>query len=59
MAALEQPARLHPVMDAIGCLPRSGGKGIYLKRQFEDSQDIREYGEDLPEIRYWKWSNLK
>ena len=51
--------RFHLVMDAIGRLPQSRHKGIYLKRQLVDKQDICKYGEDLPEIRNWKWSNLK
>jgi xylulose-5-phosphate/fructose-6-phosphate phosphoketolase len=48
---LEQPARLHLTVDAIGWLPRSGDKGIYLKRQFERRRDIRENGEDLRRLR--------
>ncbi|MDR3719292.1 MAG: hypothetical protein P4K98_10845 [Bryobacteraceae bacterium] len=48
---LEKPARLHLTLDAIGWLPRSGGRGICLKRQFEENQDIREYGEDPRRLR--------
>jgi phosphoketolase len=44
------------VMDAIGRLPQTGDKGIYLKQQLKDKlvehkQYIDKYGEDLPEIR--------
>ena len=42
----------------------AGDKGIYLKQQLKDKliehkQYIDKYGEDLPEIRNWKWSNPK
>jgi xylulose-5-phosphate/fructose-6-phosphate phosphoketolase len=42
-------------------LPQAGAKGIYLKQQLKDKlvehkQYIDKYGEDLPEIRNWKWS---
>jgi hypothetical protein len=41
-------------------LPQTGDKGIYLKQQLKDKliehkQYIDKYGEDLPEIRHWKW----
>jgi xylulose-5-phosphate/fructose-6-phosphate phosphoketolase len=47
-------------MDTIDRLPQTGGKGIYLKQQLKDKliehkQYIEKYGEDLPEIRNWKW----
>jgi len=54
--------RFHLVMDAIDRVPRTGEKGIYLKQQLKDKliehkQYIDKYGEDLPEIRNWKWSS--
>jgi hypothetical protein len=39
----------------------TGDRGNYLKRQLRDKliehkQYIDRYGEDLPEVRNWKWS---
>lgn len=41
-------------------LPQAGGKGLYLKQQLQDKlmdhkHHICKHGEDLPEIRQWKW----
>jgi xylulose-5-phosphate/fructose-6-phosphate phosphoketolase len=52
--------RFHLVMDTIDRLPQTGGKGNYLKQQLKDKliehkQYIDKYGQDLPEIRNWKW----
>jgi len=49
------------VMDTIDRLPQTGDKGIYLKQQLKDKlvehkQYIDKNGQDLPEIRNWKWS---
>jgi hypothetical protein len=54
--------RFHFVMDAIDRLPHTDDMGIYLKQQLKDKliehkQYIDKNGEDLPEIRNWKWSN--
>jgi xylulose-5-phosphate/fructose-6-phosphate phosphoketolase len=56
--------RFHLVMDTIDRLPQTGDKGIYLKQQLEDKliehkQYIDKHGEDLPEIRHWKWGSSK
>ena len=56
--------RFHLVMDAIDRLPQTSDKAIYLKQQFKDKlyehrQYINKHGEDLPEIRNWKWGNPK
>ena len=50
------------VMDTIDRLPQTGDKGITLKQRLKDKlvehkQYIDKYGEDLPEIRDWKWIN--
>ena len=47
-------------MDAINRLPQTGEKGLHLKRQLkakliEHRQYINKHGQDLPEIRNWKW----
>jgi len=49
------------VMDTIDRLPQAGEKGVYLKQQLTDKliehrQYINRYGEDMPEIRNWRWS---
>jgi xylulose-5-phosphate/fructose-6-phosphate phosphoketolase len=41
-------------------LPQTGDQGIHLKQQLsekliEHKEYIGKYGEDLPEIRHWKW----
>ena len=61
MTVLNDLDRFHLVMDAIDRLPQTGDKGIYLKQQLKDKliehkQYIDKNGEDLPEIRNWKWA---
>jgi xylulose-5-phosphate/fructose-6-phosphate phosphoketolase len=60
MTVLNELDRFHLVMDVIDRVPRTGEKGIYLKQQLKDKliehkQYIDKNGEDLPEIRNWKW----
>ena len=64
MTVLNDLDRFHLVMDVIDRVPRTGEKAIYLKQQLKDKliehkQYIDKNGEDLPEIRNWKWSNPK
>ena len=61
MTVLNDLDRFHLVMDTIDRLPQTGDGGIYLKQQLKDKliehkQYIDKYGEDMPEIRNWKWS---
>ena len=61
MTVLNDLDRFHLVMDAIDRLPQTGDQGVYLKQQLQDKliehkQYIAQNGEDLPEIRNWKWS---
>jgi xylulose-5-phosphate/fructose-6-phosphate phosphoketolase len=60
MAVLNDLDRFHLVMDTVDRVPRTGERGIYLKQQLKDKliehkAYIRKHGEDLPEVRGWKW----
>ena len=60
MVVLNDLDRFHLVMDVIDRLPGLGARAAYLKQRLaekliEHAQHIREYGEDLPEIRDWRW----
>ena len=61
MTVLNTLDRFHLVIDTIDRLPQAGGKGRALKVELqrklvEHKQYIETYGEDLPEIRNWKWA---
>jgi len=52
------------VQDVIKHLPQLGAKGVKLKQLMKDKliehkQYIDKHGQDMPEIRSWKWSNPK
>ena len=54
--------RFHLVQDVIDHLPQLRNKGAHLKQIMKDKlvehkQYIGEHGEDMPEIRNWKWEN--
>ena len=54
--------RYHLVMAVINNLPELGNKGSYLLQQMRDKlvyhkNYIHEYGEDMPEVREWKWTD--
>ena len=61
MTVLNDLDRFHLVMDTVDRLPQTGAKGLHLKQQLrgkliEHKEYIVKHGEDLPEIRNWKWS---
>ena len=63
MTVLNDLDRFHLVMDTIDRVPQAGEKGVYLKQQLKDKliehkQYIERHGEDMPEIRNWKWDAL-
>ena len=53
--------RFHLVKDVLSMrLPQLGNRGAYLYQKMSDKlvqhqQYINEYGEDMPEVREWKW----
>jgi xylulose-5-phosphate/fructose-6-phosphate phosphoketolase len=64
MTVLNDLDRFHLVMDVIDRVPRTGDRGIYLKQQLKDKliehgQYIARYGQDMPEIRNWKWGSSR
>ncbi|MGA8709147.1 MAG: phosphoketolase family protein [Steroidobacteraceae bacterium] len=62
MTVLNDMDRFHLVMDAIDRLPQTGVAGFELKgalerKRAEHKRYIDQYGEDMPEVRNWKWSS--
>jgi xylulose-5-phosphate/fructose-6-phosphate phosphoketolase len=60
MTVLNDIDRFHLVMDAIDRLPQTGARGVRLQQKLqarlqEHRQYINEHGQDMPEIRNWKW----
>lgn len=60
LTVLNEMDRFHLVIAAIERLPQTGEKGIYLKQQLQDKLVehrlyINKHGQDMPEIRDWKW----
>jgi xylulose-5-phosphate/fructose-6-phosphate phosphoketolase len=60
MTVLNDLDRFHLAIDTIDRLPQTGARGLYLKEQLKDRllehrRYIRKYGQDMPEVRNWKW----
>jgi xylulose-5-phosphate/fructose-6-phosphate phosphoketolase len=62
MTVLNDLDRFHLIMDAIDRLPGLGARGTYLKQELQDKlvehrQYIRQHGQDMPEVREWRWDS--
>jgi len=56
--------RFHLVADVIDRIPLHGSRADYMKQALRDKrikhkQYIAKYGEDMPEIRKWKWTGVR
>ncbi len=52
--------RFHLVMDAVKLIPELRDRGAFLIQEMKDmlrthADHIRRFGEDLPEVRDWRW----
>src|SRR5947209_20309218 len=60
MTVLNDLDRFHLVEDVIERLPQLGSRAAYVRQAVRDrlidhQNYIRKYGEDMPEVRDWKW----
>ena len=61
MTVLNDMDRFHLVIDTIDRVPRAAEEGAHLRQILTDKlvehrQYINANGQDMPEIRNWKWS---
>ncbi|MDZ8105952.1 MAG: phosphoketolase family protein [Nostoc sp. DedQUE12a] len=60
MVVLNDLDRFHLVIDVIDRVPKLASKAAYVKQEMRDKliehkHYIEKYGDDMPEIRDWKW----
>jgi len=60
MTVLNELDRFHLAIDVIDRQPQTGENGLRLKQQLaekliEHKQYINQHGQDMPEIRNWRW----
>jgi xylulose-5-phosphate/fructose-6-phosphate phosphoketolase len=64
MVVMNDLDRFHLVMDVIDRVPQLGSRAAYAKQALRDKLTehkyyIAEHGEDMPEIRNWKWTGRR
>ncbi len=62
MVALNHLDRFHLVMDVIDRVPKLGARAAHIKQELqykliEHHQYVTAHGEDMPEVRNWKWKH--
>jgi xylulose-5-phosphate/fructose-6-phosphate phosphoketolase len=62
MAVLTDLDRFHLAADALARLPQLGTRGEAMRRELgaklaAHRTYIRDHGEDMPDIRNWRWPN--
>jgi xylulose-5-phosphate/fructose-6-phosphate phosphoketolase len=61
MVALNELDRFHLVIDVINRVPKLRARAEHIKQELqfkliEHTEYTHEHGQDLPEVRDWKWS---
>lgn len=64
MVVMNDLDRFHLVYDVVDLVPTLRHRAAYVRQQMRDKlidhkHYVREYGEDMPEIRNWKWNSRK
>jgi xylulose-5-phosphate/fructose-6-phosphate phosphoketolase len=64
MVVMNDLDRFHLVADVIDRIPLHGSRADYTKqalrdKRFEHTQYIAKHGEDMPEIRNWRWTGKR
>ena len=59
---LNETSRFHLVIDVIDRVPKLRERAAYAKQAIRDKllehkQYIQRYGEDMPELREWRWGS--